>query len=360
MNIRSKVISLLALLFVILIAIEIGVQREILMPSFAELERDDAKVSMRRVDYALDGSLENLELTAADWGNWGEVYGYVQRPNEDFVRANITPVALRQLHVDVLLIADLAGHIMLSSASDPSGAPGSDLDFASLKTLPADFPRLAETAAGRGAKGLIRTNRGLMMIGAAAVLDGSGAGRALGSVAMGQLLTPDRVQMLAARAQAALTIAASQSPMAAQMLSESGSTTRIEQPLSDIYGRPLAVMKVEVPRRITARGHNAVAYASAYLIGAAVAVLVLVVVILNRVVLGPLARVTRHAVTIGEIVRENDRDQLHLHCKDDGVGIAQTDLKRVFDKGYSGPGLGVSLHLLLPRGLLQLGGWIRD
>ena len=43
MNIRVKVISLLALLFAALIGIEIGVQRQILMPSFAELEREDAE-----------------------------------------------------------------------------------------------------------------------------------------------------------------------------------------------------------------------------------------------------------------------------------------------------------------------------
>ena len=80
-----------------------------------------------------------------------------------------------------------------------------------------------------------------------------------------------------------------------------------------------------------------------------------------------------------EIIREDDRDQLHLHCKDDGVGIPEGDLARVFDKGFStksrdtnygiglhwcanaigalggriwaaseGPGLGASLHLMLP------------
>jgi sensor histidine kinase regulating citrate/malate metabolism len=80
-----------------------------------------------------------------------------------------------------------------------------------------------------------------------------------------------------------------------------------------------------------------------------------------------------------EIVREDERQQLHLHCKDNGVGIAQADLQRVFDKGFStksretnygiglhwcanaiaalggriwaasdGPGRGASMHLLLP------------
>jgi C4-dicarboxylate-specific signal transduction histidine kinase len=80
-----------------------------------------------------------------------------------------------------------------------------------------------------------------------------------------------------------------------------------------------------------------------------------------------------------EIVREDDREQLHLHCRDNGVGIARGDLERVFEKGFStksketncgiglhwcasaiaalggkiwaaseGPGRGASLHLMLP------------
>jgi C4-dicarboxylate-specific signal transduction histidine kinase len=80
-----------------------------------------------------------------------------------------------------------------------------------------------------------------------------------------------------------------------------------------------------------------------------------------------------------EIISYTDSDQLHLHCKDDGVGIAPDNLQRVFDKGFStksretnygiglhwcanaigalggriwaasdGPGLGASMHLMLP------------
>ncbi len=63
---------------------------------------------------------------------------------------------------------------------------------------------------------------------------------------------------------------------------------------------PLMSLRVDVPRRITERGQGAVTYASLYLIGAAVTVLLLLVVALNRIVLKPLARVTRHAVAVGE------------------------------------------------------------
>jgi two-component system NtrC family sensor kinase len=80
-----------------------------------------------------------------------------------------------------------------------------------------------------------------------------------------------------------------------------------------------------------------------------------------------------------EIVRDAERQQLHLHCEDDGVGIAPQNLERVFEKGFStkspetnhgiglhwcanaigalggriwaasdGPGHGASMHFVVP------------
>jgi two-component system NtrC family sensor kinase len=80
-----------------------------------------------------------------------------------------------------------------------------------------------------------------------------------------------------------------------------------------------------------------------------------------------------------EIVHGSDREELHLHCEDNGVGISPDNLKRVFEQGFStksrdtnygiglhwcanaiaslggriwaasdGPGRGASMHLLLP------------
>ncbi|MGA2342748.1 MAG: CHASE4 domain-containing protein [Steroidobacteraceae bacterium] len=326
MNIRMKVVSLLALLLVILIAIEIAVQREVLMPSFGELERDDAKVSMKRIDYALDMALDGLELTAADWGNWEDVYRYVQAPNAAFVRANITPTAMKQLQVNALLIVDLEGNVVLASGQDLTGA-SMELDFTRQKALPADFPWRENLAGGKPAKGLIQTDHGVMMLAAAPVLDGSGGGKALGLVFMGQLLTPAAAHGLGARAQADLSLL--QDGSTGERLSESDTATQVDRSFEDVYGRPVMTLRVEVPRRITARGHVAVTYASAYLIGAAIAVLILLLIVLNRVVLEPLARVTRHAVAIGQ---GNDLTaRLDLNSRDE-VGRLAREFDRMVER----------------------------
>jgi len=297
-NIRSKMISLLALLFAVLIVLEIAVQKQVLMPSFAELEREDAQTSMKRISYALDTTLESLELTATDWGNWADVYQFVQSPNVAFVNSNITPVAMKQLKVNAMLIVDLNGGYVLSSARTLDTGEPLDLDLVARKALPEDFPWRRNLADGKPARGLLRTNRGVMMIAAAPVLDGSGGGQPLGMVVMGRLLTPLQVQMIGAQAQAALTLLLDRPSTGGEEIAETDTSTQVFRPFTDIYGRPLLSFRVDVPRRITARGQGAVTYASMYLIVAAVTVLLLLVVALNRIVLKPLARVTRHAVAM--------------------------------------------------------------
>jgi len=300
MKIRTKIISLLGLLFGVLILLDIGIQKQVLLPSFAGLERDDARTSMKRIDYALDMALDNLALSAADWGNWMDLYNYTRSPNQEFVTTNITPIAMKQLRVNALQIVDLNGNVLLSEARDlDTGAP-LNLGQMAQKALPGDFPWRRNLATGLPAKGLIRTDAGIMMLAAAPILDGSGHGRSLGMVIMGKLLTPREVNRLGAQAQAALSMTPGGESIDDDRIVETDTMTQVYRSYADVYGRNLLSVRVDVPRNITARGQNAVTYASVNFVCAGIAALGFLVIMLNRIVLAPLARVTRHAVSIGQ------------------------------------------------------------
>src|ERR1700681_472458 len=112
MTIRPKVIALVASMLAVLGAVQIVVEHRILMPSFAELERDDAHTAMRRISYALDLTLDRLALSAADWGNWEDTYRFVVDHPPDFVRANVTTVGLKQLQVNAMLVVEHEGNFV--------------------------------------------------------------------------------------------------------------------------------------------------------------------------------------------------------------------------------------------------------
>jgi len=300
MRIRPKVVALVGTLFAMLIVLDLVVQGRVLLPSFAELERVDARTSMTRIGIALERALESMELNDAAWSNWGELYRFMQDRNPGFIATYTTPVATAALKINVLLLVDADGNFTFAAARDPESGKPLDLDLTRRGSLPADFPWRRNLQSGKPARGLVRTNLGVMMLAAAPIFDGSGAGRNLGMTLMGRLLTSDQVRAIGTEAQAQLFMLPAPRAPAAADLAETDAVTQVYRTFEDVYGRPVMTLQVDVPRRITARGRIAVTYSSWYLLGAAITVLILLLVILNRVVLGPIAGVTRHAVAVGK------------------------------------------------------------
>jgi two-component system, NtrC family, sensor kinase len=324
MSIRAKVIALIAALFAILALAGVLVARFVLMPSFLELENKDAATAIRRVTYLLDQSLDQLAVSATSWGNWADTYRFAQDHNRTYVFDNITAVGLRQLNINLLAIVDATGKIIASGSLDSQSEGRVDFDLISSEYLPVEFPWRANLKSGLTAWGFLPTNQGILMLAGAPVLDGFGHGLPRGMVLMGRLLSMKEVKTLGAEAQAALAIVPA-TGRSADRLMEVGDGIRILHPVTDLYGRPVMELSVDMPREVTRRGYSAVWYACGYIACAAVIMLSLLVLVLNRVILGPLARVTRHAVAIGE-----DKDltpRLDFKGRDE-IGV----LAREFDR----------------------------
>src|SRR6202035_1840805 len=258
------------------------------MPSFAELERANARVAMRRINFALDLAIDRIAVSATDWGNWVDTYRFVQDRNPEFIRTDITNVALRQLNINVILILDPDGSVLASKSLELKSDQPLELDLAARKALPIDFPWRANLRSGRPARGLLATNRGILMLATAPVLDGNGGGPVRGMIAMGRLLSAADIRSIGAQAQADLTLLAPGAIQGREQLLESNDVTRVYRTFDDVYGRPVMTLRVDVPREVTLRGHAAVTYASICLVGAAVVVLILLVSVLNRLILTPL------------------------------------------------------------------------
>jgi sensor domain CHASE-containing protein len=328
-NIRLKVIALIGAIFAILVWAEVLVERQVVMPSFAELERTDARTAMRRVNYALERTLHELAMLAADWGNWAELYRFAGDHNGEFIATNVSNSSMRQLNANALLIVDQDGHILHGYDMDLQTEERLHLELTSLAELPPDFPWRRDLHATTPVPGLLHTKSGILLLAAAPVLNGKGQGPARGMVIIGRLLSPGIVRDIGAQAQVDLGLLTAGAHATAEELAEDESTTRIAQSFQDLYGRPIMRLQVAVPRGITARGRIAVSYASLCLLAAAIIVLLLLGMVLNRAILRPLALVTRHAVALGE-----DKDlttRLNLRRRDE-FGVLAREFDRMVER----------------------------
>src|ERR1700730_3777070 len=258
-------------IFVILCLAETLVERRVVMPSFAELERADAGVAMRRIQHAFDLSLDRLGISAIDWGNWAMVYRFMQDHTPASIEADINESNVREIGVNLVLVVDLDGKAVFSRTA---GLPADQtLDLALLPALPAQFPWRTNLSSGRPVKGLLSTNLGILMLAAGAVLDGNGRRANRRRMLVTKLLTADEVRNTAEQAQANLTLLPPPALARPDQLSQSERITHVDRDFLDIFGRPIMTLRVDVPREITMRGQVAVTYASTCLIAAAVIVL---------------------------------------------------------------------------------------
>jgi two-component system NtrC family sensor kinase len=337
-SLYAKVVLLLCTLFTTYGAIDYVVQREVILPSFEALEADLARTDMDRVRRAIDGELDQLQTFCADWGNWLETYQYMAGKNPQFIEENMTPATLESVGVDVVAYVDADGRFVWKKGRNP--ATNDDLNFQLLagESLAANHPFREAIRNGEGAKGLVVTEHGPAMLVAAPVLDGAGNGPHHGSVLLARLITPEVAARLAEQAQVDLQV----STLAGLPRTESERAgllqpriltqrlmNEVYRNLEDIYGRPTVQLRIDVPRKVSAQGRDAIGYALVSLFIGGVIVLLVMVVALRRMVLRPVSRLTRHAVQIGE--GDDLTKRMNVKRKDE-IGVLAREFDRMVDK----------------------------
>jgi diguanylate cyclase len=163
------------------------------------------------------------------------------------------------------------------------------------------------------------------MLASAPVLNGFGEGPPRGMVLMGRLISAKDVEQIGAQAQTKVRMLPSWTARDIKQRADTDPVIQVNQSFKDLYGQAVLTLQVDFPREITRRGYAAVHYAAAYLVTAAVTVVILLVMVLNRTVLNPLARMTRHAVAIGE---SKDLTSRLEFSSNDEIGV----LGREFDR----------------------------
>jgi len=308
MRVRAKVTILLALLFAGLIAAQWVIQQRQMLPRFVELERDSAHTDMQRVVLAVGREQMALTAQVADWGNWHELWKFMAGRNPGFVQASLTDISFRTAKIDYMAVMSNDGRYLWSHGPYAASGRTLSLHLNGNNQLEDDWKRALES--GQPVSGLIATDRGVLVASSAPILDGFGHGPSRGLVIMGRLLNQSELLRLGNQAQVVLDMRAWGEDSAAdalvqrasatkgERLTETDTTTRIERVFTNLSGTPLLTLGINVPRTISHRGAEAVQYSTRLLGAAAIIALAALLVLLGRIVLGPLARVTDHAQRI--------------------------------------------------------------
>jgi len=360
MSLRSRIVLIVTLAVAVYAIGDHLLQRALLMPRFAQIERHEARKGLDRAVGAIQAEIDYLDLACRDHAAADGLYAFAAErdPSERrrFAATNLSQQALAQDELDLLYVCDRDGVVLWSGLRD--WRTGRELE---LRDLPRErlspnhawlvsenVARSFEPGAQRGyVSGLVQTEHGPMLVAARPILRSDGSGEVRGTLIVGRFLSTALVEELgresgvdiavwplegselpAAERAVLPRVTSSSQPVAeergAQLLD-------VYTTLPDMRRAPALLVRARAPREIWTQASVAVRYALLSTVSAGLLMLLVLLAVLQRMVVTPLGRLTAHAVRVGQ----SEDTRAHLDLADgrkDEIGVLAREFEAMLHK----------------------------
>jgi diguanylate cyclase (GGDEF)-like protein len=99
----------------IVLAVTLAVAAKLFVSRFDTIEHAQALRKSEQLVQAMDADLNQLAISARDYGQWDQMYRYIRRPTQEFVDVNFTPYSMAGMEVDMVAILDARGELVFSA-----------------------------------------------------------------------------------------------------------------------------------------------------------------------------------------------------------------------------------------------------
>lgn len=337
-TLRAKILLGLGAVTVLCLGATQGILQGLVLPGFAALERDQAIADLGRATEALRNEVVQVENFVGDWAGWDDTLRFVRTGDPAYVKSNLETNLFRADSFDFLAILRLDGTEVWRGGLAPDGAatPVGELPQGSW---PEQHALLATRVIGESSTGIVLTRHGPLLLAAQPVTDSARKEPMAGWLVIGRFLNEDRIRAMAQRtrldlwARATDTLQEQADLAALAALREGEPTLLVPRDEATLLGYALApclggnggvLLQVTMARSVLARGAATLELASLATVAAVVVLFTVLLVFLQWLVVGPLARLTAHVVA----VRASDDLQARVGlARHDEVGV----LAREFD-----------------------------
>jgi sensor domain CHASE-containing protein len=319
-----------------------GVQVLVVMPTFVDLERTGAERNVNRCVDALKRDLQSLSNTTNDWASWDDTYQYIQDHNSTFEAANLVDESFSNAHLNLICFIDRARKIVWGEVRDIESLAKVDVPdlFAAIQQESSPLTRHASV--DDTTTGILMTSKGPMLLASRPVITTKRKGPIQGSLLMGRFLNQGEIDNLAERTHVKLDVWTSgqkDMPVKARQFFAEGSQaprTYIEtvdakalhayHMMDDVYGKAALLLRVHVPREVTAQGRVSTQVATVCSLVGGGLTLAVMWIVLQRRILNPLQRMATHAVRVGQ--SGDLKARLNL-ARSDEIGTLSSEFDRM-------------------------------
>src|SRR3984885_11341785 len=271
-SLRHKTLIIVLVTLIALVGGLFVVSRAVLLGGFSRLEEAFATENLGRVSSALSNEIDTLQHTTDQFADSDQTYEYLTGVNPDSVRAEFPARIFEQLRVNFVVVLDRSGHKVFSK--------GFNIVSMSFAALPPDLDKHlapgSSLAAGphdpNDVSGIVMLESGPVLIDSSAILTSNSDGPPMGRLIMGRTLDADETVRLAGMTHMSIQIERIDSPrmpadfgVAVSAITtyrpnlirpDAADTLAAYQEIHDIYGKPVAILRVVMPRKIYDQGRT--------------------------------------------------------------------------------------------------------
>ncbi|MCK4259462.1 MAG: diguanylate cyclase [Halanaerobiales bacterium] len=316
MSLRKKTFIILVLTITLLFVSLFIYSKVILLKSFVILEEESIQHNVKRVIKALERDIHFLDTTAIDYAFWDDTYTFVQDRNDDYLQSYKNDFAFLQMNINFVVLTNSFDQIIFEKGYNLDNQDESQIFKSIRKYIDENNHLLRYSNPLSGVKGIVMLPEGPMLVSSRPILTSELEGPVSGSLILARLLDGEEIRRLSEETQVSFTLNSWADPKlteedlkARSALSVTGDiyiqgyddkSVNGYTMLEDIYGKPILLLKVNMPRVIYQKGHFSI-HTFVIILAVSSSIIVAVsLIILERIVLARIKNLSELVNDIGD------------------------------------------------------------
>jgi signal transduction histidine kinase/sensor domain CHASE-containing protein/CheY-like chemotaxis protein len=348
-SLRNKVLLIVLVAMLGLVGGLYALSRVVLLRGFSHLEEDFAAQNLERASSALSNEIETLQETDNQYADRDQSYEILNGANPGNIRNEFPNRTFEQLRVNFVVVLDNSGNRVFSKGFNVVALEAVPVPSDLGGHLTPGSPLLGKPGLTNDVTGILVLESGPVMIDSSPVLTSNSEGPAAGRLIMGRSLDADETVRLGGMTYMPVEIqssdAATASPdfrLAASSISDqnpvlirpyASDSLAAYQALHDIYGNPVAILRVLLPRKIYRQGQTSSLQFLLLLIAAGLVFGAVTMYLLERFVISRVADLSGSITAIGARGDLGTRLEISGHDELANLGLTinsmLSDLERV-------------------------------
>ncbi len=338
--IRLKIIAVIITSVLLLAGVIYTISQVVLLKSFEKIETAQMEQNLTRVHSSFDEKLVSLQIKLADWAQWDDTYQFIGDGNTEYIESNLSDETLINLQINLMAFINNNNEVVFSTLVDL--AEEVNVPSSSITQQILSYPSLLSPDE-EGMQGLISLQEGTMLVVSQPITYSDGSGPKAGTLIFGRFIDDELMEGLEDVTQLSIeTFTPDQelpadvgyaqqqldvTPSVIQKLSKDTLAGYFK--LDNIMGEPALIIKIDVPREITAQGEDTI---RAFLLISIVSILLLggtILILLEKLLLRRFAQLSKEMRAIS--MDNLSFAEVHMGGKDD-VGKLAEQINHLFDE----------------------------